>query len=169
MPRNISFLKSKGYGWQKHAQMQASWMAVLLITGSFWMHDHEIQSYSFDIVRNVYIHMITSRNTLPPSKTMVVDFDNLTRDCLIWNTKNFRFCLKWIIFRLLATMFSNFYARKVLHEIHHDLGLLFAPLWVFTGNVVYGTPWLKLCNGRLIERQLNRWSCVRFSSPLDAR
>ncbi len=54
MSRNISFSISRDYGWQQCAQIQASWTAVLLITGSLWIHEYDIQSFVFYIVRNLY-------------------------------------------------------------------------------------------------------------------
>ncbi len=51
---NISFLMSKDYGWQKCAQINACWMAVLMIDGPIWMYEYEVQSIAYYIVKKTY-------------------------------------------------------------------------------------------------------------------
>ncbi len=51
MPINISFLKSKDCGGRTRAQINAFWTVVLLKDEPIWMHEYEIQSISFYIVR----------------------------------------------------------------------------------------------------------------------
>ncbi len=53
LPRNISFLKSSEYGLQECAQTQALLAAVLLMTGTIWMHEYDFQHSAFHIARNL--------------------------------------------------------------------------------------------------------------------
>ncbi len=55
------------------------------------------------------MHMLTSRNTVSPFQTMVVDFDNLTRGYLIF--------LKWYRFVFVLSNFTH--DENIVHKDTH--------------------------------------------------